>query len=567
MAKRLMAVRPRFSGIDFFRLRGEEFFGALFRCIDHELGETRQRAERWAILTPHQQGVYAWWCFLGDVLNGGLTQFYYNHTDVMVPALERLLADSGNTPLTELLQQAAKIYRKHRKDFQVSNPFGTDGLFARMTELAKLDRPVVRQLGRTGKQLEKWLRTNIYLVAVSDTGEPIDPTFTGDIETYHPNGSIFEEATVRRGRLSGPYRRYFDDGTLEHSCYYKGGAVSTNYWPNGQPRHKTMKRGNVTVDEWYYPSGNLQKRFVADESGYAVEPARLWHPNGQLAEEVHVKGRNKHGPWLKFFEDGSPRLQAEYREDETLVVQNAWDDQRRQVVKNGRGTFYDDGRSIDISYDLAFKSDWTGEQELRDGIPHGRGTTWHNGVLWSTQEYANGKLHGVQTLYYDNGRVRTRTTYRDGEQVKVEEFPKFDDPRPAVLLRVEANAKLYEAWGHPLLDEYPVPRNLEEVQAQLEVPAFLNEVLERNLSGRLKEDYENVNTFDDGIAYMVMVSEEGTVDSVESSGASPYSGSTINTYPPMIRELKFEPGRKQGREVRCRVVVWVRHTFVEGKTR
>ena len=306
MARKLTEVRPRFSRIDFFRLHGEELFEALFRCMDRELGEGQEPTKRWAKLNPHQQGLYAWRCFWGDALNGGLTQFFYNHADVLVPALERLLQDSGNAPLAELLNQAANVYRENRKEFDVANPFGTDGLFAHMTELAKLDRPVGRRLGRAGKQLEKWLRANIFLVALGDTGEQIDPMFSGDLETRHPNGNVFEQATVRRGKLTGEYRRYFDDGALEHACFYKGGEVSTNYWPNGQCKRKTMKRGKLKVDEWYYPSGNLQKRFVADRSGYAVEPVRLWHENGQLAEEVHIEAGDKQGPWLKFFEDGSP---------------------------------------------------------------------------------------------------------------------------------------------------------------------------------------------------------------------------------------------------------------------
>jgi len=45
-------------------------------------------------------------------------------------------------------------------------------------------------------------------------------------------------------------------------------------------------------------------------------------------------------------------------------------------------------------------------------------------------------------------RVRKRITYRNGKEIKTQQFQKFDNPRPAVLLSVEANADLYEAWGH-----------------------------------------------------------------------------------------------------------------------
>src|SRR5262249_982 len=220
----------------------------------------------------------------------------------------------------------------------------------------------------------------------------------------------------------------------------------------------------------------------------------------------------------------------------------------------------------DVSYDLLFRSDWTSSQELRDGIPHGGSTTWFDGVLWTKQEFANGKPHGEYTSFYDNGRVRTRSTFRNGKEIKTEEFPKFDNPRTAVVLGVEANADLYEAWNDPLLDVYPTPSNLEQVQARLKVPAFLEEVFERNKSGKLKEDYDNLNTFDDSIAYMVMVDERGVVDKVEWTGASAYSGGTIDIYPPLIKELKFEPGCIRGRKVRCGVIVSVHHTFVEASS-
>ena len=56
------------------------------------------------------------------------------------------------------------------------------------------------------------------------------------------------------------------------------------------------------------------------------------------------------------------------------------------------------------------------------------------------------------TMYYDNGPVRTKTTFRNGKELKSEEFAKLDDPQPHVRIEIEANARLYEVSKHPLLD-------------------------------------------------------------------------------------------------------------------
>ncbi|HEX3728461.1 MAG TPA: hypothetical protein VHV47_01565, partial [Opitutaceae bacterium] len=104
MAKEAAEIRPRLSRIDFFRHRGPDFFQALFRCIDQELGEGDGRAIRWSGLNPYQQGLHAWWTFWGDVLNGGLAQYFYNHTDFAVPALDELLKTASCLPMARLLE-------------------------------------------------------------------------------------------------------------------------------------------------------------------------------------------------------------------------------------------------------------------------------------------------------------------------------------------------------------------------------------------------------------------------------------------------------------------------------
>ncbi len=563
MATKSKPTSLRFSRIDFFRFRGDEFLGALFQFVNHELGEERHRSKRWLKLSQQQQGVFSWSVFLREVENGGLTQFFYNLGDVLVPSLTGLLKDSGNEAMAAVVVDATKVFHQREKEFHVEQPFGEDGLFARMTELCKLDKTVMRIANRTSKQLEKWLRENFAPFALGDDGKSIDPKFSGEIETRHSNGQLFEQATIRRGVITGAYRRHSDDGTLEHTCFYAGGEASTNFWPNGQPKHKTLKHGATKTDEWYFSSGTIQKRLVSDKSGNAIEPILLWHANGQLAEIIHTKDRKKYGKWVRFFDDGTPRLEAEYRKGEKLIVKNAWDDDRQQVVKNGNGIFFDDGINIDCTYKLFFRSDWTSTSEVRNGVRHGQHTQWYCGVLRATDRYSNGKLDGVHTSYYNNGRIHFRTTFRNGREIKNEEFQKFDNPKPHVVIEVEANARLYEAWKHPLLDIYPTPRNLSKVQRQIMIPTFLREVFERNNSHTVKDDYEDVNHFNDGITYMVMVNERGDVDEVKFSGSSVYSIGTLNDYPPIIRQLKFRPGQIKGRNVRCRVVASVCHTFAE----
>ncbi len=200
---------------------------------------------------------------------------------------------------------------------------------------------------------------------------------------------------------------------------------------------------------------------------------------------------------------------------------------------------------------------------MKDGVPHGKTTTYHDGVLWSVSFYANGERDGESTTYWDNGRVRSVAKVVGGEEVKSKSFPKFDRPVPAVVLRVEANEKLYTAWDHIRVDEYPRVLNLDEVQRQLLVPDFLREVHERNLTGTTKSEYEDCSTFNDGIAFFLTVGETGEVTGATANGSGVYSGGSWDTYPPLLRQLRFTPGRVRGRAVECRVLAQVDHTFVE----
>ena len=498
-----------------------------------------------------------------DVPNGGFTQFFFNNRgDHGVLELASLL-DANDVPkAASVLRDALAVFHEHKAEFSVSNPW--DGLFGSIKEFDKLDKAFMNILLRCNRALEKWIRAHITELAMDEFGEPINPQLTGAVEIKQPSGLVSEYLEVKKGKPHGAYREFFDDGTVRKVIFYKSGKASGDFWPDGKLKRKESTRGKLTVIEWYYPSGQLQKRYVKDKDGYAAEPIRLFYENGQLAEVLNTVKDDKRGPWIKFFEDGSPKLKAEYAANAKLIVHDAWNEDRTQAVKDGTGVFRDDGRGIDWAYRPFFEHHWQREMELKNGIQHGRTTTYHNGMLWGVSHYVNGVQEGESTTYWDNGRSRLVTKFIQGKAGKTKSFPKFDKPIPAVVLTVEANEKLYTAWGHVNVDEYPGVLNLDEVQRQLEVPDFLRDVHERNLAKEINSDYEDCNTFNDGIAYFLIVNEAGEVTSATANGSGVYSGGNWDTYPPLLQKLHFTPGRIRGRAIECRVLALVDHTFVEG---
>jgi antitoxin component YwqK of YwqJK toxin-antitoxin module len=548
---------PRLSRIEFFRCREVELASALARAIADHVDRSPN-----AELTDQHAAIWAWSSAAINVPNGGFVQFFYNHRgDHGVHELAALLNTLDLSKAATILLDATAVYNQHRHKFEVSNPW--DGLFGSIEEFEKLDTSFVNVLLRCGRALDSWIREHVAELAADESGAPINPKFTGTVEIRHPNGQIKELLEVKNGKPHGAYREYFEDGSVRNGVFYKAGKVSGDFWPSGQLKRKESKRGNNRIIEWFYPNGVIQKRYMKDKDGYAAEPIRLFHQNGQLAEELTtVKGKQR-GPWLKFFDDGTPELQAEHTINEEVIVHNAWNAKHEQVVIDGTGIFRDYRTHIDWEYDVFFENDWPRESELKDGIPHGKVTTYHCGVLWSIAHYVHGERHGESTTYWDNGRIRSVTKFVKGKEGKSTDFPKFDDPTAAVVLSLEADEKLYAAWRHIAVDEYPRALNFEEVQKQLKVPQFLREVHERNLAGTLHDSYEDCNTFDDGIAYFLTVDVSGEVTAATANGSGVYSGGAWDTYPPFLRKLRFSPGRIGGRAIECRVLARVDHTFVE----
>lgn len=546
----------KLSRIAFYTAGETPLWDSLGAALGDLGGETKLARQQLALAT--------WRKLVLDVANGGFTQFFYNNRgEAGVSEVVEFLKSLGVPKPAVVLENAVTVYRAHQARFNVSNPF--DGLFGSIKELEDLSAKFMNAgTGKASEEIEAWIIQHIQELAVGDDGRSLDPGFTGVVERLHPNGKVAERLAVKKGKADGRYEEFFDDGTPGAAMFYKAGKITGDFWPTGQVKKRESRKDDARIFEFFYPSGKLHKRLVKDKSGKHLEPVRLFYENGQLAEEwTVIKGMP--GDWFKFFEDGSPKLQGKRTGPIDYWILNAWESPGKQVVKDGAGTYDDDVASIDSEFNVVGTSTWRRITELKDGVQHGALKTYHQGVFWGTDEYVRGKRHGKRTLYYDNGRLRAVIKFVDGKEVEEEEFPKYEEPVPVVTITIQADQKLYEAWRHIPVDQYPACLNLDEVRAQVQIPAFLNAIFERNKAGTLKSDYEDWSTFNAGVTHFVLVDENGKVVGARTSGADVHCGEVFHAYEPLLMGLRFTPGSIRGRPVACKVLVKVDHTFMEGK--
>jgi len=174
----------------------------------------------------------------------------------------------------------------------------------------------------------------------------------------------------------------------------------------------------------------------AEEREPVFERRRTWFD----AEHAHLRSETeylvqhdgiaeKHGRERRWYPDGTPQLEREFRHGEPSGQWRAWfaSGQLRSESFHDPSTephparwWYEDGTP-------------STEGQTRDGVRTGTWRTFHpNGVLESEGPYVQGKLQGTWTYWDADGALVQRGEYREGERVGTWEFgPGFSSaPRP-----------------------------------------------------------------------------------------------------------------------------------------
>lgn len=188
--------------------------------------------------------------------------------------------------------------------------------------------------------------------------------------------------------------------------------------------YKDGKENGVT--EQWYPSGQLWKRAVMKDDGYAG-PYEMWYENGQQKMRVEMNERGeKDGEQVGWYKNGNRQYEGRYSDGHYV---------------GDRIDYYESGepKSI-IHYDetggmTGFEDYviWRGEKGVKAHVGLGRRVTYlpldsngkekrveeefrANGRLHKREEYHGSKLDGIAEYYYPDGTLQSRTHYVEGER-------------------------------------------------------------------------------------------------------------------------------------------------------
>ena len=139
-------------------------------------------------------------------------------------------------------------------------------------------------------------------------------------EAVDSNGKLVYTGYFKDGQPVGIMKRYFPSGTVRVIMNYGQNSKKVRarfFYQNEKPaatgNYIDTKRDSTWTYYSYYT--NTVSHRSEYKQGIRHGMARSYYPNGQVADEVNWNHDKKDGPWKQFFEDGSIKLTATYKND------------------------------------------------------------------------------------------------------------------------------------------------------------------------------------------------------------------------------------------------------------
>ncbi len=456
-------LRPRINKGDFYFNKGYDLVWLLLEPINiaHSREDDPELTKRFS---PAQKLMYFWWYLDAQVSNGGFIQFYYNGYGPYIPAILAGLEYLKDKKMFALVEKAQSIYVQHEDEFNsaraTTDLFNSD-LYSKMKELSLLDGEYFSLKEKTALRIEKLARKNPSLFCVDEEGNPMPKKYTGICKVYHNNGNLKIQYELDNNKITGNYEHYLDSGQIISREAYVNGEKTKNisrWHENGNISSVQSwdEELNLVREENYYEDGTIREIQYKD-NGFSKGPYKSWYPNGQLKEDYpHDKFGTGEGMFHEFYEDGSPKLEAQYEYFDATVHQ-FWNESGEQLVKDGTGIYTEE--SMDSSDEISKQV-----FSFVNYKKHGAQWYYKNNIPEYYREFKTGVKHGKSKSFYNNGNVKEIKIYEDGELISEAQFAKFKDPKIIVTSKPSIANEELKNLGYQMVDQHATPLNLDEIK-------------------------------------------------------------------------------------------------------
>jgi antitoxin component YwqK of YwqJK toxin-antitoxin module len=267
-----------------------------------------------------------------------------------------------------------------------------------------------------------------------------DTPFTGRAESFYENGQKRSENNYKDGIYDGVSTDWYENGQKQREINFKDrkqDGLWTYWYENGQKLEEVNYedgKPNGLITRWYEKGQKKEEGNLKDGKYDGLRT--WWYENGQKKEERNLKDRVS----TDWYENGQKQRERSFK-DGKLISTFVWKPNGEncpvtQIDEDGNGVvvwYNDDGKKKEKINFKNGKEDGLQESWYANG-QKGQESSYKDGKLMSVVAWKpNGEKcpvtnmkhgNGIVIWYNEDGKGRSRATFRGGEAVDFQTVPK-----------------------------------------------------------------------------------------------------------------------------------------------
>jgi antitoxin component YwqK of YwqJK toxin-antitoxin module len=328
------------------------------------------------------------------------------------------------------------------------------------------------------KTMRNFLLALVYIFAAISVAEAQEVNPNGFNKFYYPNGKVSSEGRMLNGKPDGYWKTYYENGNLKSEgnrrnlqldstwkFYNDKGVLSQEYMYRDGKKNGLKKTYDTETKKLLF-----EENFVADvkqgvtnyytndikvkdvpfvngkEEGVGKEYGKegiiitiTKYRNGYVATEERInrtdKFGKKQGIWRTFYDNGNTKREERYQDDKLdgYVKEFAADGNLLKTEKYEDGVYIKNAAELvrlDVKNEYYDNGKVKTSGTYKDGIPEGvtriysedgliiGGKTYSNGFVVAEGIYdERGYQQGKWKEYYNDGKLKSEGEYKDGKRI------------------------------------------------------------------------------------------------------------------------------------------------------